>query len=262
MDERELEDLDKHMKKELQNWLAYVTMQRNKFYVLNYFTCLQLLKISEEFFQMINYPDYEINKEILLLLMSISSELKIEDVKKVMSSTEAQEIALKSLNAPPTSSQDESYFVSRGDIDAEVEKLSEEAREIFNNAVAMNYSKRLVLEALRHNGCEDEDNVIEWCMDNDKAYAATALPVGDPEEPKIDASHKIVKELVDDLRYPVGLAIEAVKECGEELDDCIGYCASKDLAKSVSECTNDACSEDLHAVHASDGSIDSPSLQR
>ena len=240
------------MEKELQDWLTNVSIQRKNLYVLNYFTCLQLLKISQEFYQLIHTPEYQINNEIFLLLMSISTELTIEDVKKVMSSNETREIALKSFNAPLSSSQDESFF-DIGEVDAEVKKLSEDEKEIFDNAIAgCDFDPHLVLAALRHVGC-NEDDVFEWCFDHVKMYKAKATlenspivdtEVVDIEETEINASHFTVKKLID-LKFSESLAIEAVKKCGEELDDCMDYCSNEILAKSIIERNTDIQSNDL-----------------
>ena len=262
MDEKELENLNQHMEKELKDWQTNVSILRKKFYVLNYFTCLQLLKISQEFYQLMNTPEYQINNEIFLLLMSISPDLTTEDVKKIMSSTEAQAIALKSFNAPLSSSQDENFFVIQ-EVDAEVEKLSEDETEIFNSAVAgYNFDKRLVLAALHHIGC-NEDDVVEWCFDNVKMYK-TKVPVDSSpvDDPEINASHCTVKALID-LKFSEPLAIEAVKKCGEELDECLDYCSNEVLAKSINKHNADIQSNDLpvKVFTASDDSINSPSLR-
>ena len=265
VDKKELEDLNQLMKKELQDWLNNVSSLRKRLYALNYFTCLQLLKISREFYHLINNSDHQINKEVFLLLMSISPDLTIEDVKKVMSSTEAQAIALKSFNAPLPSTQDDSFCII-GEVDVEVEKLSEEEKEIFTTATATyEYDPRLVLAALHHKGC-DEDAVIEWCMDNDKLYEAKP-PTGNPpiveqENIAIDASNSTVKELVG-MDFSEALAIEAVKICGEDIEKCIDHCSTQILDKSFSESTDAAPNEELptKADTTSDDATDS-SLSR
>ena len=219
MDEKELEDINQQMKAKLQDWLANVSKLRKKLYALNYFTCLQLQKISCEFYQLIDNPEYQINKEVFLLLMSISPDLTIEHVKEVMSSAEAQAISLKSFNAPLPSAQGDSFHVV-GEVHIEVEKLSEEEKEIYDTLITeYEYDPRLVLTALHHNGCDEEK--IE-----------------------IDASNSTVKELID-MDFSEALAIEAVKKFGEDLDDCLDYCSTEYLAKSCSEPYDGAPNEDL-----------------
>jgi len=244
---KELEDLNQFMKKELQDWLANVSSLRKRLYALNYFTCLQLLKISREFYHLINNLGYQMNSEVFLLLMSISPDLTIEHVKKVMSSTEAQTIALKSFNAPLPSAQDDSFCII-DEVDVEVEKLSEEEKEIFTTATAQYmYNPRLVIAALRHSDC-DEDAVIEWCMDNNKMYEEKPIAdnssIIEQKKIEIDASNSVVKELID-MDFSETLAIEAVKICGEDIEKCIDHCSTKILDKSFSESIDGAPNENL-----------------
>ena len=238
-DEKELENLNQLLKKELLDWLANVSNLRKRLYALNYFTCLQLLKISREFYHLINNSDNQINKEVFLLLISISPDLTIEHVKEVMSSTEAQGIALKSFNATLPSAQDEGFCII-DEVDVEVEKLSEEEKEIFTTATTIyEYNPRLVLAALHHKGC-DEDAVIEWCMDNNKMYEAKPIvnnsSIVEQEKIEIDATNPTVKELMD-MDFSEALAIEAVEICGEDIERCIDHCSSKILDKSFSKTT-------------------------
>jgi len=260
VNEKELENLNQLLKKELQDWLANVSSLRKRLYALNYFTCLQLLKISREFYHLINNSDYQINKEVFLLLMSVSSDLTIEHVKEVMSSTEAQGIALKSFNATLPSAQDEGFCID--EVDVEVDKLSEEEKDIFTTATTVyEYNPRLVLAALHHNDC-DEDAVIEWCMDNNKLYEAKPIadnsPIVEQEKIEIDVTNSTVKELID-MDFSEALAIEAVEICGEDIERCIDHCSTKILDKSFSETTDAAPNEELlaKADTASDDATDS-----
>ncbi|XP_065899490.1 E3 ubiquitin-protein ligase rnf213-alpha-like isoform X3 [Dysidea avara] len=248
VNEKELEDLNQRMKRELQDWLTNVSSLRKRLYALNYFTCLQLLKISCEFYQLINNPEHHINKEIFLLLLSVSPDLTVESVKQVMSSTEAQTIALKSVCFNPLpSTQDETFYII-GEIDVEVENLSEEEKEIFTSVTTdFEYDPHLVLTALRHKGC-DEEAVIDWCMDNAKMYEIKStsdnLPVNKPESIEIDSSNSTVKELVD-LEFSEAVAIEAVKACGEDIGKCLDYCSTQILSKSFRESNNGLPNEEL-----------------
>jgi len=258
--EKELEDLNLLMKKELENWLANVSSLRKRIYALNYFTCLQLLKISREFYRLINNNDCTINKEIFLLLMSLSPDLTIENVTEVMLSSKAQGIALKSLNVPLPSAQ-EDIVCTIGEVDVEIKKLSEEEKEIFTNVTSnYDYDPRLVLTAIHHHSC-DEEAVVDWCMDNDKMFEAKPA-TGDPSvvelaKVKIDASNSTVKELVD-MDFSEASAIEAVKMCGEDIEKCIDHCSTQQiLVKSFSEPTNATPNEEIKIDMTSKDSTDS-----
>lgn len=236
--ESELQDLNEQMKRDLQAWLNKVSSLRTQLHALNYFTSLQLLRISNEFYCLINNPNHEISNEIFLLLMSLSPNLTVRDIKKVTSTAEAQAIALRSLPSLTPPDHDESYQVMNEiDVPGEIDKLNEEQKEVYFSSVQdYGFNPQLVLAAIRQYG-SNEDDVLEWCFDPKNAEVFDRRPVASEDSLKatkseVDTSNATVQDLID-LEFPELLSIEAVKECGEELEKCIQYCSDKTLASSA-----------------------------
>ena len=233
--QNDLRDLNQQMKRDLQTWLAKVSSFRMKLYALNYFTCLQLLRISNEFYHLINNPNYEINNEILLLLMGLSPDLTVEKIKEVTSTDEAQSIAFKSLPSfTPPDHNESNYDIDEIDIPGEVQKLTEREQEIYSSCTEeYEYNPRMVLAAIRQFG-SSENKILEWCFDprNAEMYETDAIVNEDSIElsvSEIDISNTTVQELVD-LEFSEDLAIEAVKTCGEDVTKCYDYCNKQTLA--------------------------------
>ena len=255
INETELEALNSKMRKDLKKWLETMFELRNALYALNYYTCLQLLKISKEFYQVINKFEHQISNEVLLLLKSISPDLTLNDIKEVMSSVKAQSFSSKSSNALSASFQDKSVC-SIDEIDEEVKKLTTEEYDIYMSVKDVDYDSHLVLKALHECG-PDEDLVLGWCIENGHIFDGNDISensIAIPEESKIDANNSTVKELIE-LEFSLKLAIEAVKECGEDVCKCQYYCTSQLRDRSV-DVEENSCS----ATPDSDASL--PLLSR
>ncbi|XP_065899482.1 E3 ubiquitin-protein ligase rnf213-alpha-like isoform X2 [Dysidea avara] len=223
----DLKCLNEKLKNDLQEWVATVSGLRKTIYPLNYFTCLQLLKISGEFYDLVSNSEYQLSKEVLLLLMSISPDLTIEDIRSVMSSSDAHRLVSKSINISsslPTQNEDPSIV---GGVDEEVLKLTEEEKTIFIAATTIyEFKPHLVLAALRCHGADvDEDSVVDWCYHNSSVEDEYIT-----ETPKIDGDNLTVKELIE-YDFPKQLAIKAVEECGEDVVKCMDYCTQFILEK-------------------------------
>ena len=249
--QNDLEDLNKQLKAGLQEWVNRVSILRAKLYALNYFTCLQLLKISKEFYYLINNPNHEISNEILLLLMSLSPNLTVEKIKEVTSTDEAQSIALRSLPSSTPPDHSVSYCVmDEVDMPREIEKLNEEERELHSSITQeYGFNPQMVLSAIRQFG-SNEDAVLKWCFDPKNSEMFKNKPVGNEDSNKdsiteIDISNATVQELVD-LSFSESLSIEAVKSCGEDFTKCFDYC-SQWTAKNASynDDTQDEISENI-----------------
>ena len=233
-----MQELNQQMKKDLQNWQANVSSSRKTLYALNYFTCLQLLRISSELYHLITNPNHEVNHEMLLLLMSLSPNLTAKEIKQVTSKAEAQSIALRSLPSltPPTDHNESSYFMNEIDVPGEIEKLNEEEKEIYFSSVQdYEFNPQMVLAAIHQFG-SDEEEVLQWCFDPKNAEAFKSKPIITEDsvehKPEIDISNTTVQELID-LEFSELLSIEAVNTCGEDLDKCLDYCT-----KSTAEHAN------------------------
>ena len=245
--QRELQDLNDQMKRDYQQWLIKVSSLRTNLYALNYFTCLQLLRISNEFYCLINNPNHEVSSKILLLLMSLSPSLTVGDIKAVTSTTEAQSIALRSLPTLTPPDHDESHHVMEAaDVPGEIDRLNEAEKELYYVSVnEYEFNPQMVLSAIRQYG-SNEDDVLNWCLDPKNAEMFESKPKPDVnEEPakpttsEVDITNPVVQELID-LEYSETLAIEAVKMCGEDLTKCYDYCNNQTLLASSAMFSDDA----------------------
>ena len=104
----------------------------------------------------------------------------------------------------------------------------------------------MVLEAICKFG-SNEDDVVRWCLDSENQKMFENASKGEyfnPElnEAQIDTSNATVQELID-LEFSEDLSIEAVKQCGENIVQCMKYC-SQILAKSDSGSISDTDRDD------------------
>ena len=229
MYENDLQSLNQKMKKDLQDWLDTVSNLRMECYALNYFTCLQLLRINREFYNLINSNDYQISREIFLLLLSISSDLTIESIKDIVF-TKYQLISSKNTSSS-LDHDNRMGVIDDCDIPKEVSKLTTDEKEVYDSSIEVyEFEPRMVLEAMRQVG-PNEDLVAEWCLNPDNAAKFSNTANGessdvDLNELQIDKNNAIVKELIG-LEYSEALSIEAVKHCGEDLVLCMEYCTNQ-----------------------------------
>lgn len=239
--QNELQELHQQMKDHLQNWLNKVSVLRTKLYELNYFTCLQLLQISNEFYHLISNPDYQLSKDTLLLLMSISSDLTIEDVKSVTSTTEAQSM----IEASRLSSECSEEFVdtSEIDIDTETSKLTDEQKKLFSTYSGKEYgfNPSMVLTAIHKFG-PNEIEIEDWCLDpkNIRKFGTTpdSKKAKIDHKVKIDVNNETVQELIR-CDYSESLAIQAVEQCGEDIAICLEYLIDQRLDKISKDVTSE-----------------------
>ena len=233
--QKDLKILNRDMKKDLQDWLNRVSKLRREYYALNYFTCLQLLRINREFYNLINNNDHQISREVFLLLLSLSPDLTTEDVRNVVSAAKYQLVSPESMSLSSVH-DDRTHIIDCPD---EVSKLTEEEKELYDSCVTnYEFEPCLALAAIRKCGAE-EDHVLEWCYnpDNQKMFRNTSKDEsfsGELNKPQIiDRNNAIVQELME-LEFSEDLSIEAVKLYGEDLTQCMEYCSNQILAKSDS----------------------------
>ena len=244
--EKDMQKLNQDMKKDLQNWLDEVSNLRAKYYALNYFTCLQLLRINREFYDLMNNPDHQISREVFLLLLSLSSDLTIADIKEVVCTAEYHLVSSKSATLS-LGIGGKIYNMDKENILNEIEKLTEEEKEVYDSCIdEYEFEPLMVLEAIRKVGSNEED-VADWCLDpvNKKMFESSKdeFSNADLNELQIDTSNATVLELID-LDFSEDLSIEAVKQCGENLEQCMDYCSNHDLAKSDSGSISDTDRDD------------------
>ena len=257
MSENDLQILIQEMKRDLQDWLDIVSNLRAKYYALNYFTCLQLLRINREFYNLINSNDYQISSEIFLLLLSISSDLTIENIKNIVS---AKYQLISSENMSLSLDHDDGIgIIDECDIPEEVSKLTTEEKEVYDSFVEdCEFEPCMVLEAIHQVG-PDEDLVTEWCLDPQNIAKFSHVAKGesfdvDLNEPQIDKNNAIVKELIG-LEYSEALSIEAVKHCGEDLVLCMEYCTNQSDSISDAQTNDESISSEYGDTVCSDEEI-------
>ena len=240
--QRYLQDLNEQMKRDYQKWLSKVSSLRANLYALNYFTCLQLLKISNEFHCLITNPNHEVSSEILLLLMSLSPTLTVDDIKAVTSTTEAQSIALRSLPILTPPDYDESHcVVDAVDIPGELNRLNEAEKELYLLLVNdYEFNPQMVLSAIHQFG-SNEDDVLNWCFNSTEMFESpdTTGESTKPSTSEVDITNPVVQELVD-LEFSESMAIKAVEICGEDLTKCYDYCNNQTLMTSSAVMSDDA----------------------
>ena len=245
------------MKDDLKDWLDLVSTQRKSVYVLNYFTCLQLLQISNELYCLISDPDYKIDKKILLLLMSISPDLTIEDIISVTSSPEAKSICSTSKSSFSLPNEKEEFIdANEMDLTTEVDKLSDEAKELYLSLISDGFNPYMVLTAIRRFGV-DEDDILDFCSDPNNIQAFGSDPDStthndDCQGSKIDITNPTVQKIMG-CDYSESSAIDAVSKCGESIEDCLEYLADQTL----NEMSNEQTSEDTNGL-SRDANSDKP----
>ena len=251
--QKDLQILNRDMKKDLQDWLNRVSKLRREYYALNYFTCLQLLRINREFYNLINSNDHQISRKVFLLLLSLSPDLTTENIRNVVSAAKFQLVSPESMSLSSVH-DDRTHII---DIPDEVSKLTEEERELYHSCITdYEFEPSLALAAIRKCGA-NEDDVVEWCLnsDNQKMFRNTSKDESFNAELNklqiIDRNNATVQELMD-LEFSEDLSIEAVKLYGEDLTQCMEYCSDQILAKSDStsddenislECVNSVYSD-------------------
>ena len=228
--QKDLQILNRNMKNDLQDWLNKVSNFRTEYYALNYFTCLQLLRINREFYTLVNSNDHQISREVFVLLMSISPDLTIMKVKEVVSTAKHQLVTSKSMNSS-IDCDDSTYIIDEVDIPGEVAKLTEEEKEVYQSSIDdYDFEPCIVIAAIRKCGA-NEDAVATWCFDpeNQQMFRNATKGGSSSADIQIDINNAIVQELVD-MKFPEALSIEAVKHCGEDLTKCMDYCSNQILA--------------------------------
>ena len=244
-----MQSLNQEMKINLRKWLDKVSQLRTQYYALNYFTCLQLLRINREFFDLMNNSNHKIRKEVFLLLLSLSSKLTTADIKEIVYITKCNLASSQSMNMPMSLDNDDSvHIMNEEDIPGEVAKLSEEEKEVYVACTeGYEFEPQMVLEAIRKCGSNEQD-VAKWCFDPENKKMLENTSKGEHSdhelnEPQIDSNNATVRELID-LEYSEDLSIEAVKNCGEDLIQCIEYCTKNLVAELDKVCISDSNSDD------------------
>ena len=238
----ELEIFNQKMRSDLETWSINVSTQRKIFYVLNYFTCLQLLLISNELYHLITDHNRQVNKEIFLLLMSISPDLTIEDIKNVTSSPEAKSMCSGNTQHFPDYSEN-FQVMDEATLHTEVDKLNDEEKDLYKTFTKEHLlNPSMVLAAIRKFG-SNEEKIEDFCYDPNIKKNFEATPDrnkgdDDRKEVKVDVNNPTVQELIK-YHYSESLAIDAVKVCGEDIPNCLEHCADQTLNKTY-EISDDA----------------------
>ena len=261
--ESDLQSLNQKMKDDLHTWSIKVFTQRKTLYVLNYFTSLQLLQISNELYRLIIDQDRQVNKKIFLLLMSISPDLTTEDIKNVTSSTEAKSMC--SGNTPHFSDGSENFqAMDETTLLREVDKLTDEEKELYRTFTEdYSFNASMVLTAIRRFG-SNEDEIENFCSDPEISRQFGSTPFRSEVEDghkteKVDVNNVNVQELINKYEYSESLAIAAVKKHGEDIPSCLDYCADQTLNETFKDKTSDDTGDlysdcNIYKTHSSNAS--------
>jgi len=229
VNETELEELIQTMRSDKDAWLKSVRGHRQCLYNLNYFTCLQLLNLSGEFYLMIKDSEYQIGKDNFLLLLGISPELTIETIKQVTKGKQSFILEHNPVVSFILADKEEEEV-------ATIEKnLSKEEKDAYENAKAFKFNNLFALEAILQNK-SNLDDVVNWCYENESKFdifiREKPKKTSKPKAQEIDSNNSTVQQLLI-LKYPKSIAINAVEECGEDIAKCINYCNSQLLTKDT-----------------------------
>ena len=130
----------------------------------------------------------------------------------------------------------------------EIENLTEEEKEVYDSCIEYEFEPLMILEAIHKCGSND-DAVAEWCFNpaNKKMFENTSKgEYSNPElsEAQVDTSNATVQELID-LKFPEDLCIEAVKQYGEDFEQCMEYCTNQAESDSGSISDTDRDDESI-----------------
>lgn len=198
----ELQDINQQMKTDLRIWLLKVSTLRTKLYALNYFSSLQLLRISKEFYCLINNPSHEISNQVLLLLMSLSCELTVAEIKKVTSTSDAQSIALRNKISITSPDCDDSFYImDEIDIPQELKKFNEAEKKIYHLCIQdYGFDEQMVIAAIRLHG-SNEDKVLKWCFNPVNAQNFESDPIVNEDTQKVEVD---ISNATDNVSLDVG----------------------------------------------------------
>ena len=229
-----LQMITSEMEADLEIWKQGTEQQRDQFYELNYFTSQQLLLLREKLGRLKNDTLREVNPEAMTLLQSISREVYPQVVREqvVTVTTMLEEHKRVARGPPPDQVEEEQRMehvveetssllkdilkTERSKNAARLSqlgdaKLSDEKQSILVNLKEnFGYSKELILLAFEHcDNPEDENEIAEWCTDNQDLYQSEEAGGGEAEEEEGEEEEYIVVETHDDRK---------VKQTEEEKD--------------------------------------------
>lgn len=184
----ELSTRTKEMENALQEWENEVKVSRNRYYELNYYTTLQLLRLRKELGIVRNNHCSLIDPEVLALLHCISHELKSENVCSVLNELEAQR-----LNPPNTA------------------KLVHEDMSIGGTQVGeVHLSIPLTVEENSVSGDNSQEHSVEVSLENFENIKPQLT-----EQDLNDAQRDILADLVEYQGFSRLLVLKALEECHE-----------------------------------------------
>ena len=200
----ELQAIATRMETDLDDWKKEIENKRDQFYELNYFTTQQLLLLREELGRLKDPEVEAVKPEAIALLQSISRVASPQAVRvHVLNVTtmlkEQQRVAALCSEQVPipraekivddinivqestasvmdTSSLQDSLRSTRKSVPplpqcTEAELSKNQHAILVNVEESFGYSKNLILLAFeRCDNPEDENDVVEWCMDNHEKY--------------------------------------------------------------------------------------------
>ena len=237
------------MEADLEEWKAKIQDSRGKFYELNYFTARQLSLICQE----LSLKDFNgvcesFPKWFTNLLQSISpfldneSVIEIaEDMIRKKKDAKARKLFDLSISSPPGSCETldsetnfaEEVVTPRGkQMNVQesllVADLNESEKKIFDHLIELEFSEKLILQALHVVG-SDFEALFTYCEEND---VQDVLPEpehhGQPQENEnssdVEEEENPVINRILDEGYSLHLASAAYQLFGNDIDAALKYC--------------------------------------
>lgn len=160
------------LENDLNRWLSAVSLARNEFYELNYFTTPQLLTLREELGKLKSLSAYSIQPDTMVLLQSIARNITVNEIRNVMqhnSGNMSNELVLSNKNNIVSHDSCETVVpVIKTEFTSDI-VLSDDQKVIMDNLKDLyGFSEGLLEVALQHFSETpiEEAEVLVWCQDH------------------------------------------------------------------------------------------------
>ena len=263
------------MESDLEKWKAMIQGSRGKFYELNYFTARQLSLICQELsLKNLDGVCESFPKWFTNLLQSISpfldneSVIEIaEDMIRKKKDAKARELFDLSTSSPLGSCESldlETHFAEEVVIPGAklmnaqesliVADLNESQKKIFDHLLELEFSEKLILQALHVVG-SDFEALFTYCEEND---VQDVLPETEhegqfqeyensPDVEEMEENNPVINRILDE-GYSVDLALAAYQQFGNDIDAALKYCMDNEdedieliQQELLSSTVNDRC---------------------
>ena len=218
------DELDKkiaEMDEALCSWQKRVQSHRKKYPHLNYFTSQQLLDLQQELGKLKKDTESQASVKLMQLLLSVTPQPTHEKIVTSLKHATETVQAAKSTQRSGRSSVSPARGILSSTAQFNYANLKHEQKVIYNTLIKEDGYKTVVVvnafQEVREDA--DEDDLREWCMDNEHKYKdddsdvhiiTETVTTDHEEKEEITEDHPLVKELVED-GYDVNTALKAVE---------------------------------------------------